>query len=488
MNCLTLILAVLTFSASAIHVTFSFDDGWDNHYPSSLLLDEFGYKGTYYVNSNKLNVGGRLSTAQLVSMQTSGHEIAGHTKNHARLTSLSPDEQEAEICEDRAKLIELGFQPRSFAYPYGGNTPESFELIIKCGYNSARDSGGLRSNTSCTNCPAGEFIPPSKPYLMRSISYTKTLGITGLQWYVEQAETEETTLGSARWVNLVFHEFGDFADLSQAVSDSELRSLLQWLTARPNLVVKTTGDIVEGVYVPVLSDLPVQLENLGKPHIVFTFDGGTSDHVNVSSTFCDQNMKASFMIVTKNLGKTGYMTYSNLKALQEKGHEIGGNGRTGGHLLTMTSSERRSEICGCKTDLEKKRLTVTSYAWAYGESNADLQTIAGSCGYNLGRDVGGLRTQDSCLSCPTSLTLPLGSPMELRAFVVKSYHTMGDILWQIRQAEENLTDKKRALIFIFGTVCNQCAYSPDTLRDILVWLKYREPLGTKVSSLKSLVQ
>ncbi len=97
------LLVLLTSQSHAIHVTFSFDDGWDNHYNSSMLMDEFGYKATYYINSNKLDTLYRLSTSQLTSMGDAGHEVAGHTITHARLTNLTRDQQEAEICGDRSR-------------------------------------------------------------------------------------------------------------------------------------------------------------------------------------------------------------------------------------------------------------------------------------------------------------------------------------------------------------------------------------------------
>ena len=46
-------------------------------------------------------------------------EIGGHTLDHANLTTVEKAEAEREVCNDRVNLINQGFQPTDFAYPYG---------------------------------------------------------------------------------------------------------------------------------------------------------------------------------------------------------------------------------------------------------------------------------------------------------------------------------------------------------------------------------
>jgi peptidoglycan/xylan/chitin deacetylase (PgdA/CDA1 family) len=483
---LLLCIYLMVLFTNAIHVTFSFDDAWDNHYNASKVLDSYGLHATFYINSERINQEGRLSLQQLKAMNKTGHEIAGHTKTHARLTDLSHEQQEEEICADRGQLLAWGFRATSFAYPYGANTDNSYEILVKCGYNSARDSGGLRSNESCTSCPAGEFIPPKKPYLMRSISYSKQRGLETMKWYIRQAEEEESLTLEDRWVNLVFHEFGDFPSASQAITEQEFRSFLDWVTARPGMHVKTTDEIVGGRSLPILSDLP-DIHNDGKPYILFTFDDGTEDHKQVAETFEEFGMEATFFINTANLEKPGFLKFNDLQKLSKKGHEIGGHGRTGKHLLQLTREEQVEEVCGAKEDLEKKQINdVISLSWAYGETNQQLQKVASECGFKLGRDVGGIKSLTGCNSCPWSLHLPLSKPLALRSFNVKSFHTLGYLIWQIRQAEEESFTGKRGLVFTFGKVCNGCQFSPTVLRNLLIWLKPRYKLGTTVATLSVL--
>ena len=142
-----LLLVCALCYATPTNVILTFDDGWTDHFAVSEKLDQYNLKGTFYINSARVGKTQRMTLEQLHTLADRGHEIAAHTKTHFRLTDQPYDTQEREICGDREKLLKWGFNVTSFAYPYGADTTESYDILAKCGFNSARDSGGIRTNT-----------------------------------------------------------------------------------------------------------------------------------------------------------------------------------------------------------------------------------------------------------------------------------------------------------------------------------------------------
>jgi peptidoglycan/xylan/chitin deacetylase (PgdA/CDA1 family) len=86
-------------------VSITFDDTIGNQYAAREVLGPRGMRATFYVDSPRLGRTGYLSLAQLAALQADGHEVGGHTLSHVDLTTLSPDQQRREICDDRAALL-----------------------------------------------------------------------------------------------------------------------------------------------------------------------------------------------------------------------------------------------------------------------------------------------------------------------------------------------------------------------------------------------
>ena len=117
-------------------------------------------RATFYVNSSLIASSSYYMTwDQVEALAAGGNEIAGHTLTHRDLTTLTPDQQRHQICDDRRTLIEHGFKPVSFAYPYGKSDASSAAIVRECGYTSGRTTGGLATEYSC---PAG---CPERPYV-----------------------------------------------------------------------------------------------------------------------------------------------------------------------------------------------------------------------------------------------------------------------------------------------------------------------------------
>ena len=112
-------------------VTFSYDDVTTQDIMLVELLNKYGLKSTFNVNSGLLGTtrilqrNGRMVSHYKLSESDvkyvyEGHEVAAHTLTHPHLFGLDDATLIKEIEEDRQRLEELvGYDVVGFAYPYG---------------------------------------------------------------------------------------------------------------------------------------------------------------------------------------------------------------------------------------------------------------------------------------------------------------------------------------------------------------------------------
>lgn len=126
-------------------VTFSFDDGVTQDVRLIEILNRYGLKGTFNINSELLGKSGQLiRNEKKVSYDRispcdlrfvyAGHEVAAHTLTHPNLIRLEAAEIIRQVEEDRTRLSELcGYEVVGMAYPCGGvnNDDRVAEIIQK---------------------------------------------------------------------------------------------------------------------------------------------------------------------------------------------------------------------------------------------------------------------------------------------------------------------------------------------------------------------
>jgi peptidoglycan/xylan/chitin deacetylase (PgdA/CDA1 family) len=246
-------------AGQATVVSITFDDTYVDTVPALDAMKAKGIPGTMYVNSQRIGFNANYMTrAQLKGYADAGFEVGGHTLNHEDLTTLPADVAKANICQDRANLVNLGYKPTSFAYPFGGEDVNIQQMVRECGYNSARITSDLRSPTSCLKCATAEMIPPVNPYAIRTPATARsTFTLADYQSMVTQAENDK-----GGWVPLVFHHVCDTCG-GNSITLANFTAFLDWLKDRPtSTTVKTVDSVMGGAVVPIGDVDPVPDDDL----------------------------------------------------------------------------------------------------------------------------------------------------------------------------------------------------------------------------------
>ena len=125
-------------------VTFSFDDGVTQDIRLIEILDRYGLKCTFNLNSEFLGLEGTLDrnghivrhdkiASDKIKEVYKNHEVASHTLTHPFLPSLDEGEIIRQVEDDRINLSKIcGYNVRAMAYPCGGqNNDDRVAEIIK---------------------------------------------------------------------------------------------------------------------------------------------------------------------------------------------------------------------------------------------------------------------------------------------------------------------------------------------------------------------
>ncbi len=162
-------------------VTLSYDDGSVHDVRLVEILNKYGLKGTFNLNSGRaVDNGWNLPKERFQSLYLdNGHEIALHGEDHLSLTAIPEERIVHEIHADRLALEELtGGLVTGMAYANGGFDDRVVRCLKACGVDYARttlstggfdiDDDWLRLKATCHhNDPelmkwVDEFFAPPK--------------------------------------------------------------------------------------------------------------------------------------------------------------------------------------------------------------------------------------------------------------------------------------------------------------------------------------
>lgn len=153
----------------------TYDDGVLQDKRFVELLDKYGIKGTFNLNSGLMKIGFQwthesgLAVKRLcedtVKNLYKNHEVASHTLTHPYMNCLSEAEIMRELTEDKANLEKLFRRMvKGFAVPFDYFSPLIKECVKKAGFDYCRISE-----------ESGSFAPPADVFALRpGIFHTST--------------------------------------------------------------------------------------------------------------------------------------------------------------------------------------------------------------------------------------------------------------------------------------------------------------------------
>ena len=132
-------------------IVLTFDDGFHNFYTDAFpILSEFGFRATVFLVTDRCGKendwsdhGVAIPKAPLMSwneireLHSAGVEFGSHTETHCDLTTVTPEQVEAELVRSKGKISDhLGCETTSFAYPYG-SFDRKIQRSVSANYQAA---------------------------------------------------------------------------------------------------------------------------------------------------------------------------------------------------------------------------------------------------------------------------------------------------------------------------------------------------------------
>jgi peptidoglycan/xylan/chitin deacetylase (PgdA/CDA1 family) len=154
-----------------------------------------------------------VNRRQLKEMAEQGHEIGAHTRTHARLTELTPEDQAEEIRGSREDLIKMGLGLiNSFSYPYGAYNIDIIKIVKDSGFSNA------------VSVIDGYISHLSNKFELEGESLVVTTTFDQIKDLIDQAEEGK------KWLMLELHEVNDsgkYYSVSEAIFGQTVDYILQ---------------------------------------------------------------------------------------------------------------------------------------------------------------------------------------------------------------------------------------------------------------------
>lgn len=197
-------IAAVSQPEAAARVSFTFDDGLASTLSQAApALAAHGLKGTAYITTGCIGMTTTpnacpadgdvpyLSWEELTQLQnTYGWEIGGHSVTHPQLATdnLTDAQLAQEVAGSRQALVDHGFDPVSFATPYGDYDNRALAEIAKS-YASHRGFWDVDNN-----------LWPFNDYLINNVQVQEGVTVAQVKAKIDDA------IANKRWIVLTFHD------------------------------------------------------------------------------------------------------------------------------------------------------------------------------------------------------------------------------------------------------------------------------------------
>ena len=230
------------FNGKMKAITFSFDDGVTQDIRLIEIMNKYGLKGTFNLNSDRFGRQGNFYVAnngvtvyrniiekELVPEIYRGHEVAVHTLTHPLLPSLDEAEIIRQVEQDRLNLSELlGYEVVGMAYPGGGvNNDDRVAEIIK-------NNTGVKYSRTTTS--TGKFDP--QDYLLRFNPTTSYGNFDRVRELADEFFALETDTPK------IFYIWGHSYEMDEANKWDKLDELFGYLAGHDDVFYGTNKEVL----------------------------------------------------------------------------------------------------------------------------------------------------------------------------------------------------------------------------------------------------
>ncbi len=211
--------------------------------------------------------------------------------------------------------------------------------------------------------------------------------------------------------------------------------------------------------------------------VSLTFDDGNANNYQVRGALAENNLHATFYIVSGLTGTQGYMTEEELQGLYEDGNEIGGHTLNHTKLSQVRGADLKREVCQDRVNLLAYNFEVKSFAYPYGFYDEESKKAIAECGYNNARIVTG---------GPENISTPSDTyALKALPYIVKDTFFPKMVRYITETAKDG-----GWVIFTFHHVCNKCdqyAVTPDAFFKLAQWLGEQQQNGLIIKTVGDVI-
>lgn len=124
-------------------------------------------------------------------------------------------------------------------------------------------------------------------------------------------------------------------------------------------------------------------ETLPAKPVIITFDDGYQDNYQIALPVMEKfGMKGTVFVIVDNVGKPGYLSWQQIKEMQQRNTEIGSHTLTHAKLNELAYNDQVKETLDSKTKLEGQLgIAVDFLAYPYGKYNESAIHVLQQAGY-----------------------------------------------------------------------------------------------------------
>jgi peptidoglycan/xylan/chitin deacetylase (PgdA/CDA1 family) len=206
-------------SGSHQKVCLFFDDGWQNQYDVAFpILKTNGFKASFAIITGSIGMdrgtfAGRMNVTELKELQAYGMDIASHSKTHPDMINLTSGQLYDEVVDSKNVLKQMGFNVKTFVYPFGEWNVTIEDYVKNAGYVCAREATPGVYNLKDPD-PNAKYRICSWQITNQTMDYFKQI--------LSNATGDEAVV-------LTYHFLSDNASKSTYISIQNFREQMQYL-------------------------------------------------------------------------------------------------------------------------------------------------------------------------------------------------------------------------------------------------------------------